>query len=201
MRNPVDTYYAYVVQQMLAINAQVSVNGATIAQPMCGYVAARDWPMTPPIEGGLYLLFLNAVPTDDQSRAQKEYEYFCQWVWILIGQDIQADDTSQNRASRYASNMQIMENLRQAHYPGWTVEQRFQPTIIGGLPTGGVTGVPTKTQMPGPGSSVIQTSPIEIVRWTDLRFIPRQDNQKSGLIYGAAALELYARSDVLPAVA
>ena len=115
----------------------------------------------------------------------------------MIGTDIQENQKSENRGDRYASNMIIMENLRQANYPGFCFAKDYSANS-----NGTVTGAQAKTYMPGAASgSLIQTSPVEMLRWTDLRFMPKNDNQKSGLIYGAASVELYARSNVLPAIA
>lgn len=191
----IDSYYQYVVNQMLTLSATVTINGITIAQPLCGYIQARDWPLTPPVEGGLYLLGLNEIPTDDQSRAQKEYEIHVQWMWHLIGSDITMAQIKLNRSDRARMNWQIEDNLRQANYPGWCRMQSYVANQ-----DGSVTGTPTMTYGPGGPSGSLVTSPIEMVRWTDPRYMPKPDNQKSGLLYGSAALELYARSNISLAV-
>ena len=177
------------------MSATVTINGSTISQPMCGFISAREWPATPPKEGGLYLLYLNSAPTEeDRSLANKEYEHFAQWVWLLIGTDIASGQVSQNRGDRYAANMQIMENLRQANYPGFCQAKDY--ALVGSA----VVGTPAQTIVPAATGTMI-SSYVEMIKWSELRFIPRSDNQKSGLIYGAASVEIYARSNILPALA
>lgn len=185
----IDSYYQFVSQQMVAINAQINVNGALIQQPMCGYVQARDWPQTPQVEGGLYLLILSTpLGGGLKSRAQEQVEVVCQWQWLLVGTDITAIQLAQNRGDRFRTNFQITENLRQANYPRFCRKQDYSVT-----PTGVLQSIPS--------TSVYPVSPIESVTWTPLRFMPHTDSQISGLTFGVAALELYGFSDVNVAIA
>lgn len=179
-----DSYYSYVVQQMTALGATVTINGSTVPQPLGGVINADDWPLVPPIEGGLYLLFLSAQPAVDPGTwAQQRYEYFCQWQWLLIGENIQPAELASNRGDRYRQNFQIMSNLKQANYAGFCQKKSYACST-----EGIVTGTPVQ--------SVYPYSSIEMVTWGQLRFMPRQDNQKSGLVFGAAAVELLAYDDV-----
>lgn len=168
MIEPLDSYYSYIAARMAAIDS---------TQKMCGVVAARDWPLTPPIEGGLYLLFLSAVPTTG-TESQIFYEYSCQWNWLLIGTDISPTQQAENRGDRYRKSMQIVKNLRQANFPSFCSKKSFAANAQG-----------TVTQM--------VYDPIESIWWSHLRMMPRADNDKSGLVYGAAALQLFAYDDVL----
>jgi hypothetical protein len=190
--SPIDSYFTYLQNQMAILNTaglgMVTINGNTVPQPFGGVVNARDWPATPPDEGALYLLVLNTVPGGIVSQTQMGYEYFCQWTWLLIGTDIQPTQMVQSRADRYRQNMQIMKNLRDATYPGWCVKQDYSASQ-----QGVVTGVPSSTLVP--------YNTIEMVIWSNLRFMPKQDNQKSGLVFGAAAVELQAYDDISQAVA
>lgn len=185
----IDSFYSYVAQQMLTFNAHVFINGESVVQPMCGIINARDWPQTPQVEGGLYLLFLSASPTRENSWAQAEYQYFCQWVWILLGTDITMSQQAQDRGDRYRANLQIMENLRQTHHPGFCQQKNYFVNPA----NGDITAVDS--------ASVYPASPAEYVRWTKPRFVPKSDSEQSGLVYGAAAVELFAYSDVDLAVA
>lgn len=182
-----DSYYTYVQYQLQVLGATVVINGSTVAQPFGGIANARDWPQTKPIEGALYLLFLNAMPTREKSQAQVEYEYFLQWVWIIIGADIGSAQLEQSRANRYRTNLQIMENLRQGNYPGFARKQDFSSDAVGNVSVvNSASGYPV--------------SDWESIRWSNIRFMPKSDNQ-SGLVYGAAAVELYAYSDVAALIA
>ena len=159
------------------------------SQKMSGYVNARDWPLTPPdTTGGLYLLYLRAIQLPKGTESQNLFQYFMQWVWIIIGTDIQANQQAENRGDRFRSSMKVEQNLRQAHFPGFTQKKQFSVSTQGVLSSTGV-------------QSIYPPSNIESVWWTRPKFMPRQDNAKSGLIYGAAAVELFAFEDVNPAVA
>ena len=188
--SPVDTYFAYVVQQMATLKATVSINGNLVPQPFGGVVNARDWPQSPVVEGALYLLVLTQNPNNKgmPSQAQMGYEYFCQWVWLLLGTDIQASQLVQNRADRFRQEMQIVENLRQASYPGWTRKMDVSVDTNGNLSF-------------VPSSSVVPVNALEMITWTNLRFMPKPDNEKSGVSYGAAAVEIHGYSDVSALVA
>lgn len=182
-----DSYYISIQNQMAVLGATVTINGSIVPQPFGGLVNARDWPQTPPMEGALYLLFINAIPTKGGTAAQREYEYFLQWVWLIIGSDIVASQQEQSRANRYRTNLQVMENLNQASYPGFARKMDFSADSQGVISSVG-------------SSSDYPKSDWESIRWTDPRFMPKSDNQ-SGLIYGAAAVELYAYSDVAALIA
>src|SRR5436305_10741709 len=114
----VDTYYEYVVQQMQKINP---------AFVFGGIANARGWPQTTPASGEVFLLVLKSVPTlnDLSTRSQRLYEEFCQWVWILVGNDLQAAQEGQNRGDVYRTDFLIQEQLRQANYPGFTQKMSF----------------------------------------------------------------------------
>lgn len=200
MLSILDSYYAAVVQQMTTIGARITVPNVgssgvqTIPQPFGGIVNAADWPQTPVVnavtpEGTLYLLVVNQVPIERRSQAQIEYEFQCNWQWILLGTDLQAFTQGLNRSDRYRTDMQIRENLRQANYPGFCRQQdsSLNPE------SGAITWTNSVTPYP--------TNPIEIVRWSKLRFMPKYDNQNSGVVYGSARVEVIGISDVLAAIA
>jgi hypothetical protein len=177
----VDSYFLQVQAQMQLIDP---------SQMFGSVIQARDWPMTPPLEGALYLLFVNAVALGG-SESQNYYELLCQWNWLLIGSDIQGNQVTANRGDRYRKSMKIQDNLRQANYPSFCAKKNY--TVNPG--TGALLG-----------SYVIQNGvpndvPWESLHWSKLTFMPRQDNPKSGFVYGAASLRIYCWDDVLEAVA
>ena len=190
--SPIDSYFSYIVQQMAILNAaglgMVTINGSQVPQPFGGVVNARDWPQTPPIEGALYLLVINAVPLGEKSQSQMGYMYFCQWVWLLIGTDIQMSQLGQSRSDRYRQNFQIQDNLVSANYPGFCVKKDYSVNQQGVVSSVG-------------SSTTVPYNTIEMVTWTDPKFMPKADNEKSGLVFGAAAVELHAYSDIPLAVA
>jgi hypothetical protein len=173
----VDSYFDYVTNQMAKIDS---------SQKFGSMIEARDWPMTPPIEGALYLLYMHSLPVGG-TEAQIEYEHFCQWTWILIGTDITGTQQAANRGDRRRQNAAIINNLRQANFPSYCQKKSY--AMNGNTVEG--TGV----------SSTVPYSSSESIFWSHLRFLPRPDLQKTGLIYGAAQVSVYAWEDVAVAVA
>jgi hypothetical protein len=184
----IDSYFSYVRGQLKILDAQVSVNGKKIPQPVGTVVQARDWPLTPPIEGALYLLVQSIVPVEGGTQSQIHYQFVCQWTWLLIGQDIPANGRMENRGDRHRASLQIMTNLRQANFPCYC--QKFQYTVDEA--TGELIVVPAQ--------SVYPESNVEMVRWDFPRFISQPD-EPSGLSYGVAAVNLYGWDDVNALVA
>ena len=174
----IDSYFLAVQAQMGIVNP---------AQMFGGVIQARDFPATPPFPDTLYLLYIGAVALGG-TEAQNYYEILCQWSWIDIGTDIQQNQQKANRGDRYRTSMQIQSNLRQANYPSfcpkrtWTANAQtgaLVGTLINGVVVGGA----------------------ESIYWSKLTFMPKQDNPKSGFIYGAASVRLYAWDDVIAVVA
>lgn len=189
MIDVLDTYFRYIKQQMTNNAAQVSINGVLTNQPMGQVINARDWPLTPPLEGALYLLFLSATRIGG-TEMQSLYEYVCQWSWYLIGQDIQPTQQTSNRGDRYRSNLQITENLRQANFPSFTQKNSFAVNNAGAL-----TATPVTNAVPGSYTSV------EMVWWTRPKFVNHPDNNKSGLLYGVAPITIFGYDDALASYA
>lgn len=177
MIEAVDSYYLQVKQQMAAVDS---------TQQFGGILQARDWPLTQPVFGALYLLVI-AMNAVGGTEAQALYEYVCQWSWILMGDDIVDAQQAQNRGNRYRQSMQVVANLRQANFPQFCPKINVQVDAQGSVTTAGV-------------QSTYPVSPFESVWWSRLKFAPRQD-QGSGVLYGAAGVSLYAYDDVLPALA
>jgi hypothetical protein len=170
MIEAIDSYYSYIAAQMKLVDS---------TQLMGGIVAARDWPQTPTTEGALYLVYMQSLPKGG-TESQVFYEYFCQWIWLLMGTNIAATQTAANRGDRYRKEMSIEKNLRQAHFASYC--PKLTHALSGSLIiTGGI----------GDGESVW---------WSHLRFGPKMD-VASGVIYGSAAVQLYAYDDVLPQLA
>jgi hypothetical protein len=173
----IDSYLMQVKLQMQTVDS---------TQQFGGVLAARDWPLTTPIFGALYLLVLGMNPVGG-TEAQAQYEYLLQWVWLLLGDDIAQNQQAENRGNRYRDGMKIVANLRQANFPQFCFKQNYTADAQGNL-----TAIPVQ--------STYTFSPEESVYWSRLKFMPRQD-QASGVMYGAAAVSLFAWDDVLPALA
>jgi hypothetical protein len=175
MISVLDSYYSFVKTQMGTVDT---------TQTFGGIVNARDWPQTQPVEGALYLLFIQAVPSPAiRSTAQVLYEFICQWNWYLIGTDIQPNREAANRGDRYRSTMQVSKNLRNANFPNFCQKYDFSVSPSGAMIT-------------TPSASTYPDSPMESIWWTPVRVATRADNEKSGLTYGIGAVSVYGFEDV-----
>lgn len=170
----VDSYYAYVVGQMAKYAA---------GQKFGGLIDARDWPQSKPMFGALYLLYLSSTPMRQSTESQVLYDHLCQWTWIVVGTDLTGTNMGQNRGDRRRQNMVIEQNLRQASYPGFCQKLNY------GVPaaSGAMVGVPFDSN--------------DRVWWTKPQMMPRQDNDKTGLIYGAATVRVSAWVEIDPSLA
>ena len=173
-----DSFFSYIADQ-------AALQNPTNPQVFGGVVEARDWPQTQPIPGALYLLVLgqrNMGGTEDQNY----YEITCQWTWFTQGVDIQQDQVAENRAGRYRYGMQIVNTLRNAHYPGFcaksttTVDSEGNLTVV-------------------PFTSPSEDGGWQMIRWTRPNFMPRQDD-KSGILYQSATVRVYGYDSVSPLV-
>ena len=182
----IDTYYSFVTQQLVKLNAQITVNGQPQDLSLGGVTDAHDWPQTQVTEGTVYLINLNRQAMGG-TISQRQYCYYLQWAWIVIGQDIPGTAIAANRGDRYRTNAQIEEFLRQANYPGFT-----QKTGVACDSQGNLTFTPSHSTLPLSG--------YEPLTWSELTFKSHED-EASGLIYGVATVELYAYSDVSALVA
>lgn len=173
MIDPLDSYYKFVIGQMSRLPAPT---------PIAGYTNARDWPPTPLIDGALYLQFISCTPTPFKSWAQTEYEYLCQWMWLLIGSDITKKQQAANRGDRYRQTIKVMTNIKQANFPGFCPKQMYAADA-----EGNITGQPVSSSYP--------PNLVETIRWSHIKFVTQLD-EKSGLVYGVGSLRVYAFDDV-----
>lgn len=174
----IDSYWLQVQSQMGIIAP---------GQQFGGVIQGRDWPGTPPLPDTLYLLFMGAVSLGG-TEAQNYYEILCQWSWIDIGTDIQANQQKANRGDRWRTSMAIQSNLRQANYPSFCQKKTWNVNAQTG-------------ELIGTAINGVLVGGVESIYWSKLTFMPKQDNPKSGFIYGAASLRIYAWDDVLQAIA
>ena len=171
----IDSYYAFVVKQM------AQVNSSRVAS-MLGMAESQDWPQLEIVDGGIYLLHVGSTPM--QSRQSTEmftlFEHAVQWVWILLGSDIQAADQAANRGDRYRSSLAIFEDLHHASYPGFCCKGEVTVDAQGNV-------------------SMPITNPLEMVRWTGLR-LRKTQKIESGALYGVVATEIIGYEQMTPAV-
>lgn len=168
----IDTYYAWVKKQMQLVNP------ARVAR-FKGVALAQDWPQLEVQDGDIWLLYLNSVKVGG-TKAVPLYKHFLQWAWLLIGNDIQADQVAANRA-KFRDHAALQEELKQCNYPGFAWKVLLTVDQLSGAAT------------------LTQVDPVEMVRWTDLT-MPTKFNQTAGVVYGYAAVEVDAYDATLPAV-
>jgi hypothetical protein len=173
-----DSYYLQIQKQMKIINP---------GQMFGGVIQSRDWPASPPLASTLYLLFLSSQAIGG-SESQNLFELTLQWSWVTIGTDIQPNQQAANRGDRYRTSLMIMSNLRSANYPSYCPKR-----TIAGVDAEGDLTVNSINQLAVGGA--------ESIWWSKLTMMPKQDNAKSGFVYGAASVRVYGWDDVLASVA
>lgn len=174
LADSLDTYYQYVAGQYAKINP---------ARQLLGMVNAQDWPQAELVDGALYCLYLNSVEIPEQgTRAQQYFEHYLQWAWVFLGNDLQSTQVGLNRGSRYRSDLAVIEELRQAHFPGFCPKQQTTFDPVAGTPT------------------VTAYSPVETITWSTPKLGTKLAMAQSGISYGTAPLEVYAWSTVNPIV-
>lgn len=174
----VDSYYMTIQRQMAIISP---------GQLFAGVIQARDFPMTPPLQNALYLLVISAQPIGG-TESQNLYEILCQWTWLSIGTDIQPNQQAANRGDRYRASMAIVNSLRNANFPSYCAKSTISSVDA--------EGDLTVTPINGPA-----VGGAESIWWSKLSFQPKQDNPKSGIVYGAASVRIYCYDDVMASVA
>lgn len=172
-----DSYYMQIKSAMATVDS---------SQVFGGSVDARDWPATPITTGALYLLFLQAAPSGG-TEAQRQFHFYCQWNWIIIGTDIQAGQQAANRGDRRRVSLQIMANLRQASYPGFCQKKSYSANSQGIVSS-------------SPVQSALPFSSVESITWSAPRMMPKL-KEEPGIVYGAAAVDIYGYDDVLAVIA
>jgi hypothetical protein len=180
MLDVIDSYFAQVQAQMQNVDP---------TQAFGGIVNARDWPLTPPVLGALYLLVGAKISLPGGTASQELFEYQCQWTWLLVGTDIPQNTIMENRGDRYRASLTIEQNLRQANFPQWC--QKKSATV--NTQTGAVTFTPV--------SSTYPVSATEQITWSRIRFASRQDNEKTGVVYGVGVVSVFGYDDILASLA
>lgn len=175
MIEPLDSYYLYVKQQMATIDPN---------QKFGPVIMSRDWPQTPVMDSALYLLLVDMMPIAPSSPAVMLYSYDVQWIWLLIGEDIQKNERKQNRGDRYREYMKIVNNLRDACFPGFCPKLSYTSDKNGQLTSYSY-------------DSNYKVGGAETVWWSTPQWSPRFDAEKSGVLYGSARVELCAYDDIL----
>src|SRR5262245_49025796 len=126
----IDSYYTYVKQQMGIVDAQ---------QRFGPIIQARDWPQTPPLDSTLYLIVINASPIVPSTPSVMLYAYSVQWIWLVMGNDIQPNERKENRGDRYRNSFSMMKNLRDANFPGYCPKKLFEADASGVITSNGFT--------------------------------------------------------------
>lgn len=161
----VDSHYNYVATRMAQINPSRQFG------PM---VKAADWPTSEAQENTFYLITGPLEPVNSgrgpgsNSWFSPLYSEIFQWGWIVVGTDIAPSSQSGNRADRYRTHYQMMQEMLQAMYPGFCEKQQFS-----------LQGTTTP--------QLVATSyiPAEYIWWKKPRFTDSQD-RSTGIIFGYA---------------
>ena len=166
----IESFYYWVRSRVLTINS---------ARVFGGIVQARDWPLKVATLEAPYLLIQSdtSVPfAKSVSQQQSNSLLRVQWAWMIQGDNIQANAQSTNRGNKYRINMQMIDEMRNGHFPGQCEKLQYTLTDDG-------TGNPLQV--------VTEYNPPEYVRWTQPRFSDKID-RTSGILFCSGAVSVVA---------
>lgn len=140
-----------------------------------------DWPNQDVQFEAFYCLVLGAAPIGPQTYSPYAMwmSHSLQWVWMLMGTDVQEGIRGRNRGDRYRTHHTMEQELLAALYPYYTQKKIWSLDGNGAL------------------QSAV-TDPPESITWTPPIFRTRID-QPSGLTYGSASTELTDMTEVVAA--
>lgn len=155
-----DSYFKAVEARMAVINPDREV---------VGMVSAQDWPGQDVKFEAFYCLSLTTSPLGRQaySPASLFYVSHVQWVWMIMGTDVQQGIRGRNRGDRYRTNRLMEAELLKALYP------YFAPKAHWSIDANG-----TLVSTP--------SDPEDNIWWTPPVFVQKSDKD-SGLVYSSAA--------------
>jgi hypothetical protein len=166
-----DSYFNYVADRILTINP---------ARVIGGVVDAESWPLAEVTSEAFYLLVLQSNqaigPGDQMSQSQPLIGVNMQWVWIVLGDALASGQVGTNRGDKGRINATMHDELRQAHFPGFCEKKAY--SIVNNTLT------------------ATAYTPPQQIWWSSLRY-PDKLDQKSGVIYGAAASVVYGFSKLI----
>jgi hypothetical protein len=162
----IDSHYNWVKSRIAVKNPDRSVKGL---------LQAQDWPSQKIELSAFYLLVVGTTPLDIQagSIAGPHVSHLLQWVWIVKGTDLAANQRMRNRGDRFRTHMAMKDELVYAMYPNYTEKKTW--SYINEVWT---------------GESLV---PAQHVSWSRVQFQERLDKD-SGVIYGTASVHV---SDML----
>jgi hypothetical protein len=167
LADAIDTFYAFVRANVLALNSK---------RVFGGIVQARDWPPKNIVDQSVYLCQMMDAPT--RTRHQSFYAplmtYTLEWRWAIIGTNVPANAQAANRGDKYRINMAIEKELLSAHNPGYTLKNQYS---VGSDVDNDAIQV------------VVPYNPPEPLWWGIPGFSPKQD-RTSGMLYTAGRVEV-----------
>lgn len=148
-----------------------------------GVVEAMDWPPKQVQMNAFYLLTLGDVPMQNVlSSSSTGWAHLVQWVWIIPGDDLSANQRGRNRGNRFRTIWQMKQELVYGLYPYFTEKKTWSAVQTG------------DTQITYTGTSL---NPVETFYWTRPKFIPNKLIETSGIAYGAAQVFIGDFGDVI----
>jgi hypothetical protein len=171
-----DSLYFYVRSRIIAINAN---------RKFGGIISALDWPLKEAQIGSFYMMATTLEPVRTSSYGGNSwsgpmYTERIQWVWQLIGTDIQQGNRMANRGDRYRLHYQMIQELLSGIYPGYCEIKQFAAS--------------DNTQLPEP----VSYSPKEFIRMSKPSFGERIDTS-TGILFGSATMQLSSFSPAITA--
>lgn len=168
----VDSYFQFVKARILEMNP---------TRKVVAVQEAMDWPPKNVDLESFYLLILNDAPIgkDFDSASIPTLSIQMQWVWAIVGADLQSPSIGRNRGNKYRVNQTMKGELLYGGFPRYC--EKLTYSVDG-------------------GGTLVSASlvPQEFIWWGPLRFNQRND-RASGTIYGTGSVSLVNMSDQIAA--
>lgn len=174
----IDSYFEQIVAGLKSVAPDRKV---------IGVADAMDWPPKEVVMEAFYLLVLGQRSMTGKSfwsSAIPVVVHTLQWTWMIAGSDLTKGKVGRSRGDRYRTNIQMREELLKATLQAWSTEKKNW-SVVGSTPS-------------GLALQSASMSPKEFLWWTPLTFMNRVDRD-SGLIYGAATVQVTDMTELVPA--
>lgn len=176
MSDATDSHFRWVLSRMATINPKRQV---------FGIMNAQDWPPQQVQFESFYLLSLGEEPIGKSfdSASVPVLSHTLQWLWIVMGTDLQTGVVGRNRGDRYRIDAQMRAELLQALYPRFCEKQKW---VLNGNSLMNLNVTPQSL------------NPVQSVWWSAPAFM-RKSDKASGLVYGTAGISMTDMTEFIAA--
>lgn len=172
----VDSHFRWVLSRMQTINP---------SRQVLGIMNAQDWPPQQVRFESFYLLSLGEEPVGKSfdSASVPVLSHELQWLWMVLGTDLQTGLVGRNRGDRYRTDATMKGELLKALYPRFCEKQDW---VLNGNSLASLNVQPTSR------------NPKEFVWWNHPTF-HRSLDKASGIVYGSAGIAIVDMTDFIAA--